>query len=123
MFQFGHWECDLVMFRKEFGRANVTLLVERFIRFAVILKNPYRQSKTMMERRISRLAALPPQARRSITFDRGTEFTVWRRLKAGIDVDPWEVTLAERHLRKTRSTDSVVICRAVPTPRRSQIEI
>ncbi|MCP1167565.1 hypothetical protein NHG85_03310, partial [Limimaricola sp. ASW11-118] len=25
--QFGHWECDLVMFRKEFGKANVTSLV------------------------------------------------------------------------------------------------
>ena len=37
--QFGHWECDLVMFRKEFGKANVTSLVERVSRFAVVLKN------------------------------------------------------------------------------------
>ena len=38
--QFGHWECDLVMFRKEFGKANVTSLVERVSRFTVVLKNP-----------------------------------------------------------------------------------
>jgi IS30 family transposase len=47
--QFGHWECDLVMFRKEFGKANVTSLVERVSRFAVVLKNPDRQSKPVME--------------------------------------------------------------------------
>lgn len=38
--QFGHWEWDLVMFRKEFEKANVTFLVERVSRFAVVLKNP-----------------------------------------------------------------------------------
>jgi IS30 family transposase len=33
--QFGHWECDLIQFRKKFGKANVTSLVERVSRFAV----------------------------------------------------------------------------------------
>ncbi|NKF33509.1 IS30 family transposase, partial [Pseudomonas sp. BGM005] len=32
--QFGHWECDLIQFRKKFGKANVTSLVERVSRFA-----------------------------------------------------------------------------------------
>jgi len=32
-------ERDLVMFRKEFGKVNVTSLVERVSRFSVILKN------------------------------------------------------------------------------------
>jgi IS30 family transposase len=36
--RFGHWECDLVMFCEEFGKANVTSLVERVSRFAVVLK-------------------------------------------------------------------------------------
>ena len=35
--QFGHWECDLAMFRKEFGKANVSSLVERVTRFAVVI--------------------------------------------------------------------------------------
>ncbi len=34
--QFGHWECDLIQFRKKFGKANVTSLVERVSRFAVL---------------------------------------------------------------------------------------
>jgi IS30 family transposase len=87
--QFGHWECDLVMFRKEFGSANITSLVERVSRFAIVLKNPDRQSKPVMEGLIDSLSSLPANARRSITFDRGTEFTAWRHLKAGLGVDPW----------------------------------
>lgn len=30
--QLGHWECDLIQFRKKFGKANVTSLVERVSR-------------------------------------------------------------------------------------------
>lgn len=33
--QIGHWECDLIQFRKKFGKANVTSLVERVSRFTV----------------------------------------------------------------------------------------
>ena len=43
--QFGHWECDLMPFRKKFGKANVTSLVERVSRFAVFLRNNDRQSR------------------------------------------------------------------------------
>jgi IS30 family transposase len=35
----GHWECDLLIFRKELGKANVTSLVERKSRFTVLLPN------------------------------------------------------------------------------------
>tara|TARA_R110002126_G_scaffold288768_1_gene442812 strand:+ start:715 stop:1161 length:447 start_codon:yes stop_codon:yes gene_type:complete len=77
------------MFRKEFGKENVTSLVERISRFAVELKNPDRQSKPVMEILIESLSPLLANARRSITFDRGTEFTAWRHLKAGLGVDPW----------------------------------
>ncbi|HDZ82242.1 MAG TPA: IS30 family transposase [Roseobacter sp.] len=87
--QFGHWECDLVMFRKEFGKANVTSLVERVSRFTVVLKNPDRQSKPIMEGLIDCLSSLPAHARQSITFDRGTEFSAWQDLKDGIGIDPW----------------------------------
>lgn len=73
--QFGHWECDLVMFRKEFGKANVTSMVERVTRYTVVLKNPDRQSKPIMDGLINGLSALPTYARQSITFDRGTEFS------------------------------------------------
>ncbi|SEM29772.1 transposase, IS30 family [Roseovarius azorensis] len=87
--EFGHWECDLMMFRKEHGKVNVTSLVERVSRFAVVMRNEDRQSKPVMEALIQSLAPLPADARQSITFDRGTEFSAWRHLKAGIGADAW----------------------------------
>jgi IS30 family transposase len=87
--EFGHWECDLVMFRKKFGKANVTSLVECVSRLAVVLKNPDRQSKPIMDGLFDCLSSLPTHARQSITFNRGTEFSAWQGLKDGIGIDPW----------------------------------
>lgn len=87
--QFGHWECDLIQFRQKFGKANVTSLVERVSRFAVLLRNNDRQSKPIMDKLIGVLQSLPHLARRSITFDRGTEFTDWPYLQAGIGAQTW----------------------------------
>lgn len=65
------WECDLIQFRKKFGKANVTSLVERVSRFAVFLRNNDRQSKPIIDGLIEVLQPLPHAVRRSITFDRG----------------------------------------------------
>tara|TARA_R100000935_G_scaffold573_1_gene2016 strand:- start:801 stop:1811 length:1011 start_codon:yes stop_codon:yes gene_type:complete len=86
---FGHWECDLMMFRKEHGKVNVTSLVERVSRYTVVMRNEDRQSKPIMEALVKGLATLPADARQSITFDRGTEFSAWQRLKDGIGTDAW----------------------------------
>lgn len=61
--QFGHWECDLIQFRKKFGKANVTSLVERVSRFTVLLRNNDRQSRPVMNGVISVLQSLPHQSR------------------------------------------------------------
>lgn len=87
--QFGHWECDLVMSRKEFGKANITSLGERVSRFAVDLNNQDRQSKPAMESLIKSLFPLPAHARCSITIDRGTEFHSIAAFEGG----PWRRTV------------------------------
>ena len=76
-----------MMFRKEHRKVNVTSLVERVSRRAVVMRNEEHQSKPIMEALIQGLAPLPADARQSITFDRGTEFSTWRHLKAGIGAD------------------------------------
>lgn len=65
--EFDHWECDLMMFRKEQWKVNVTSLVERVSRFAVVMCNDDRQSKPIMEAMIQGRAPLPAEARQSIT--------------------------------------------------------
>ena len=108
--QFGHWECDLIQFRKRFGKANVTSLVERVSRFTVLLRNNDRQSRPVMDGVIRVLQPLPQMARRSITFDRGTEFTEWSYLQNGIGSQtwfcdpqsPWQKGTVENTNRRTR---------------------
>ncbi|GAA0277910.1 hypothetical protein GCM10008965_51560 [Methylorubrum aminovorans] len=80
---------QLIQFRKKFGQANMTSLVERVSRFTVFLRNNDRQSKPIMDGLIHALGSLPHAARRSITFDRGTEFTDGPYLQAGLGVQTW----------------------------------
>ncbi len=52
----------------------VTSLVECVSRFTVLLKNADKRTRPVMDKVIAAIRALPQPARRSITFDRGTEF-------------------------------------------------
>jgi transposase, IS30 family len=100
--QFGHWEADLMLFEQKRGQTNVTSLVERVSRFTVILKNPNKRTKPGMlcpagdcaaicrEGKIMKaIKDLPMIARRSITFDRGSEFVSWPHLQAEIGTQTW----------------------------------
>lgn len=86
---FGDWEGDLMIFRREHGKANVASLVERKTRFAVLFKNNDRSTKHLMDRLMTVMEPLPQTARRSITFDRGFEFSGWRRLTKEIGTEAW----------------------------------
>ncbi len=74
---FGHWEGDLIAFRQEYGKANLTSLIERRSRFTVLMPNPSRHSAGIHQQ----LRFLPPSLRRTISFDRGAEFANHRRLQ------------------------------------------
>jgi len=87
--QFGHWEADLMLFKQKLGQTNVTSLVERVSRFTVLLKNPNKRTKPVMGKIMKAVRDLPYAARRSITFDRGTEFVSWPHLQAEIGTQTW----------------------------------
>lgn len=87
--EFGHWEADLVHFRHKFGPANVTTLVERLSRFLVVLRNPEKRTKPIMAQIAEALRPLPRAARRSVTFDRGSEFVNWPHLQAELGTRTW----------------------------------
>ena len=44
-----HWEGDLMTFRKEHGKVNVTSLVERVSRYTIVMRNENRQFKPTMK--------------------------------------------------------------------------
>lgn len=100
-----------MMFRKEHGKVNVTSLVERDSRYAVVMRNEDRQSKPIMEKLIDGLSPLPADAGQSITFDRGTEFAAWRRLKAASVLTVGSVIRPPRG-RKEQSKTPTIGCEA-----------
>jgi IS30 family transposase len=78
-----------MLLKQKLGQTNVTTLVERVSRFTVILKNPDRRTKPVMGKIIKAIKDLPHKARRSITFDRGSEFMNWPHLQAEIGTQTW----------------------------------
>ncbi len=87
--QFGNWGGDLIILERDLGEANVMTLVERNSRYCVIIKNSSRHSKPIMNKIIQTFAALPYNARRSFTFDRGSEFMAYQALEDGIGAKSW----------------------------------
>jgi IS30 family transposase len=87
--EFGHWEGDLMLFKQHFGQANVTSLVERVSRFTVLLKNANKRTLPVMNKIISAIGALPLTSRKSVTFDRGTQFVSWPHLQAETGTKSW----------------------------------
>ena len=63
-----------MIFHREAGKANVTSLIERKSRFTVLLPNGDRRSTAVLAGVAGALRPLPEAARRTVTFDRGTEF-------------------------------------------------
>jgi transposase, IS30 family len=95
---FGHWEADLLIFRKETGKANVTSLVERKSRFTFLLPNEDKRSQAVVAGIADALRPLPEDARRTVTFDRGSEFAGYAALDRSVAVtsyfcdphSPWQ---------------------------------
>jgi len=87
--QFGNWEGDLMIFERAQGNANVATLIERKTRYTLLLRNNDRKSRPLMNKLINEMSPLPADARRSITFDRGFEFTSWRELHKGMGTKAW----------------------------------
>jgi len=56
---FGRWEGDLLIFECELGHANVTTLVERKSRYTVMIKNPSRHSRPIMDKIVETFSPLP----------------------------------------------------------------
>src|SRR5687767_5242671 len=96
--EIGHWEADLLIFRRAHGKANLTSLVERKSRLIRLIPNSDRRSHGVIRAIGEALVNLPPAARQTITFDRGSEFLSYDHLATnhGIDVyfcdphAPWQ---------------------------------
>jgi IS30 family transposase len=85
----GHWEADLLIFRRAHGKANLTSLVERKSRLVRLIPNSNRRSARVIRAIGQALAELPPAARQTITFDRGSEFLGYAELNQSHGIDSY----------------------------------
>ena len=71
----GHWEGDLIAGPGH--RSNIATLVERATRFTVLVPVPgSRHAEVVHRGLVAALGTLPPDLRRSITWDQGTDLSV-----------------------------------------------
>ncbi len=69
--QFGHWEGDNVVYKRH--RRSLSTTVERKTRRVMIFRPPNQTAQAKAELTIRRYRDLPPQAKRTMTYDNGLE--------------------------------------------------
>jgi IS30 family transposase len=103
----GHWEADLMLFRT-YGHAVLTMH-ERYSRLLIALRPPGKASRPIAAAMSQVLAQFPPDWRRTITFDNGTEFALHYQLHdLGIETffcdthSPWQKGGVENAIGRLR---------------------
>lgn len=92
----GHWEGDLIT-----GRMNgsaIGTLVERTTNYTLLLHLPADHgTQAVTDALIARLAELPAQLRRSVTWDQGKELAAHSKLTGGVLGEDFKVYFCEPH--------------------------
>ena len=94
--ELGHWEGDLM--KGANGQSCIATLVERASRLTLIVPLRSAHSDEVCQAIIKRLRRLPPQLRRSLTYDRGTEMAQHLTVSAQLNMpvyfcspySPWQ---------------------------------
>ena len=79
--EFGHWEADTVVSGQGKSKVCFATLAERKTRYYVAIKIPDRTGRSMADAMIKYFSTLPKGAVKTITCDRGSEFSEWRRIE------------------------------------------
>ena len=104
---FGHWEADTM----QFGRSGEVVLAlhERCSRLLLLGRMPSKEAGPMAESIAGMLGPLPPEFRKTVTFDNGTEFTRHYELhRLGIETffcdtySPWQKGGVENAIGRLR---------------------
>jgi IS30 family transposase len=93
--EFGHWECDLMMFNKGV-KCNLITLTERLSRFTIAIKNENKQAKATAFAIVHRLYAIRKYVK-SVTFDQGSEFKEYSIIKTCLDTKIYFCNVASPH--------------------------
>jgi IS30 family transposase len=93
----GHWEGDLITGAS--NRSAIGTLVDRASRFTILLHLPGRHTaEAVRDALIAAMSSLPPQLRRSLTWDQGKEMALHQEITAALGMpvyfcdkaSPWQ---------------------------------
>jgi IS30 family transposase len=93
----GHWEGDLITGAS--NRSAIGTLVDRASRFTILLHLPGRHTaEAVRDALIAAMSSLPPQLRRSLTWDQGKEMALHQEVTAALGMpvyfcdkaSPWQ---------------------------------
>lgn len=93
--EFGHWECDLMVFKKGI-KTNLITLRERKSRYLIAIKNQNREAAGTALTLISTITKIKDHVK-SITFDQGSEFKKYEWIKSCIGADIYFCEPASPH--------------------------
>ena len=103
----GHWEADLMLFGK--GGQALLVMQERHSRLAAALRLSGKAAEPVARAMARVLSAFPPQWRRTVAFDNGTEFARHYRLHPlGLETffcdvrSPWQKGGVENRIGRLR---------------------
>mgnify|MGYP000533650447 CR=1 FL=1 len=117
--EFGHWECDLMIF-KQGVKSNLITLRERNTRYVIAIKNLNKTASGTALAIISSMKKLKPHIK-SITFDQGSEFMKYQWLKDCLDADIYFCDPASPHQKGSIENVNGVL--RVEFPRNINLEL
>lgn len=83
--QHGHWEADSLVSRK--SKVALNSLVERKSRLIMLTRLDRKTAEATLKAIVSRLKGFPPQARRTLTLDNGTENAKHQEITSAIGIN------------------------------------
>ncbi len=93
--EFGHWECDLMIFKRS-TKTNLITMRERKTRFMIAIKNNSKCANSTAMNIISTLKYYKNHVK-SITFDQGVKFSKYQWIKYCINADIYFCDPASPH--------------------------
>lgn len=100
--EIGHWEGDTIVSARGKSKHCLITLVERVSRFSLAILVPNRTAMLVTQNIIHHLSFLPNEIVKTITFDRGKEFSDWTTVEEKLNA---KVYFADPHSPWQRGTN------------------
>lgn len=111
--EFGHWELDTVVLRPECGY-HIATFVERKTRYLICCKLENKTAKSMGDAIIRSFSKMPKKAVKTVTVDRGLEFTDWKRIESKLGIKMYFCDPYSPHQRGTNENTNGLIRQFFP---------